>query len=215
MDFAEHSRIARERWNAIHADYKLEQILYDDWLEMFSSELESCVCPIIDLGCGSGNDTKYLLERGKKVIACDYSPAAIENIRRNFPEVVAAECFDMTEGLPFADDSADLVIADLSLHYFSKQTSDYVLREIKRVLKKDGIMLARVNSVNDFKHGAGEGGEIERHLFRTPDGRLKRFFDKEDIELLFADWDITYAAESTMLRYAFPKVLWTVACRNK
>lgn len=214
MDFTEHSRIARERWNAIHADYSPEQIVCDDWLEMFALEIESCLSPIIDLGCGGGNDTKYLLERGKKVIACDYSHAAITNIRKNFPEAVA-ECFDMAEGLPFAEDSADLVIADLSLHYFSKQTSEFVLNEIKRVLKKGGLLLARVNSINDFHHGAGEGEEIEHHLYRTVDGRLKRFFDKEDIDLFFADWDITCAAESTMRRYALPKALWTLACRNK
>ena len=45
-------------------------------------------------------------------------------------------------------------------------------------------MLFRVNSVKDVDHGAGEGKEIESHLYETADGRLKRFFDEKDIQKL-------------------------------
>ena len=38
---------------------------------------------VLDLGCGSGNDTLYLINKGKKVISCDQSSNAINNIRKN------------------------------------------------------------------------------------------------------------------------------------
>ena len=110
---------ANERWNSIHAYYERDKIVYDDWLELFNKTIDNCATPIIDLGCGSGNDTLYLIERGKKVIPCDYSQNAIQNIQRNFPEVERTACFDMTKGLPFEDNFTDLLISDLSLHYFT------------------------------------------------------------------------------------------------
>ena len=47
----------------------------------------------------------------------------MENVRKNFPELIDAKCFDMTNGLPFDDNYAGIVIADLSLHYFSEETT--------------------------------------------------------------------------------------------
>lgn len=62
----------------------------------------------------------------------------------------------MTRGLPFENNFTDLIICDLSLHYFREKTTFEILEEIKRVLKPDGILLFKVNSVKDVNHGAGE-----------------------------------------------------------
>ena len=207
--------IAKDHWNSLHADYNREKITYDDWLKSFDHVIQGCKSPIIDLGCGSGNDTKYLIEQGKQVIACDYAPNAIANIRKNFPEVWAAKCFDMTEGLPFDDNTSELVIADLSLHYFPEDVTFFILGEIKRILTPNGILLARVNSVKDVNHGAGDGTLVERNFYRTPDGRYKRFFDAEDIHRFFSSWEILHLEEGEMTRYALPKQLWTIMCGTK
>lgn len=206
---------ANQRWNSIHSNYERTKIKYDDWLGLFQRAIDNCKTPIIDLGCGSGNDTLYLVERGKKVIPCDYSRNAVQNIQRNFPEVERTECFDMTKGLPFEDNFTDIIISDLSLHYFTKQKTFEVLNEIKRVLKPDGILLFRVNSVRDVNHGAGEGKEIEPHLYETSDGRYKRFFDAQDLENFFIDWEKLYIHEETMGRYDLEKVLWRGAMQVK
>lgn len=193
----------------------IKEIKYDDWLELFQSEIDNCKTPIIDLGCGSGNDTLYLIEKGKKAIPCDYSKNAIQNIKNNFPEVERAECFDMTKGLPFEDNFTNLIICDLSLHYFKEKTTFEILKELKRVLKPNGILLLRVNSIKDTNHGAGEGKEIEPHLYETIDGRYKRFFDYEDVKRFFATWKKIYVHEETMGRYEKEKVLWKCAMKVK
>ena len=53
--------IANQRWNDIHSYYERDKIKYDDWLELFDREIQNCQTPIIDLGCGCGNDTLYLI----------------------------------------------------------------------------------------------------------------------------------------------------------
>ena len=76
------------------------------------------------------NDTLYLINKGKKVISCDQSSNAINNIRKNFPEVYDTKCFNMLNGLPFEDNSYELVIADLCLHYFREEDTFKVLKEM-------------------------------------------------------------------------------------
>lgn len=205
---------AKEKWNNIHSNYERENIKYDDWLELFQRPIDNCKTPIIDLGCGSGNDTLYLVNRGKKVISCDYSRNAIQNIQKNFPEVERTECFDMTKGLPFEDNFTDIIISDLSLHYFTERKTFEILDEIKRVLKPEGILLFRVNSIKDINHGACQGKEIEHHLYKN-DGIYKRFFDAQDLEKLFTDWEKLYIHEESMGRYGLEKILWRGAVKVK
>ena len=58
------------------------------------------------------------------------------------------------------------------------------------------------------------GLEIEKHLFQTEDGRLKRFFDENDIRDFFKDFNIIYLNEEIMTRYKLEKRLYRV-CMQK
>lgn len=123
-------------WNKLHQNYEKDNIKYDDWLDKFEEIVNACETPILDLGCGTGNDTLYLLNKGKKVISCDQSENAIKNIKKNFPEVFDAKCFNMLDGFSFPDDYCDLIIADLCLHYFKEKDTFKIINEIRRILKK-------------------------------------------------------------------------------
>ncbi len=195
-------------WDELHKEYKREDIKIDDWLDKFSDIIDKCSTPILDLGCGSGNDTLYLINKGKKVISCDQSKNAINNIKKNFPEVYDTKCFNMLDGMPFNNNSFDIVIADLCLHYFKEKDTFKILNEIKRILTERGNLIFRVNSINDINHGAGEGKEIEHHLYETKDKRLKRFFNEEDIRHFLKEFDIEYLNEEIMTRYKLEKRLY-------
>lgn len=203
------------RWDAIFDNYARDRIKYDDWLQLFDRAIDNCKTPIIDLGCGCGNDTLYLLEKGKEVIPCDQSKSAIQSIKRNFPEVEKAECFDMTKGLPFEDNLTDIIISDLSLHYFTEEKTFEILEEIKRVLKPNGVLFFRVNSVKDINYGAGKGVQIEPNFYKIEDGSYKRFFNAEDIDKFFEGWEKLYVHEETMKRYGGEKICYRGAMQAK
>ncbi len=203
-----------EYWNNIHKNYERDDLKYDDWLDDFEDIINKCKTPILDLGCGSGNNTLYLTNKNKKVIAVDISENAIANIKKNFKEIYDTKCLNMLEGLPFDDKYFELIIADLSLHYFKKIDTEMIIKEIYRTLSDNGHLIMRVNSVNDINHGAGQGIEIEKHLYQTEDGRLKRFFDEQDVRDYFSDFEIEYLKEETMTRYKLEKKLYR-ACMKK
>lgn len=201
-------------WDNLHSSYERNDIKYDDWLDQFNDIINNCTTPVLDLGCGSGNDTLYLINKGKKVISCDQSSNAINNIRKNFPEVYDTKCFNMLNGLPFEDNSYELVIADLCLHYFREEDTFKIITEIKRVLKEGGHLIFRVNSMNDVNHGAGQGKEVEHHLYTTEDNRLKRFFDEKDIRYFFSQFEIEFLNEDVMTRYKLEKRLYRVCVKK-
>lgn len=203
-----------EYWNRIHKKYDREDIKYDDWLDSFLDIIEKCETPILDLGCGSGNNTLYLINHNKRVIACDLSENAIKSIIENFPEIEDAKYFNMLDGIPYQDNSFDIIIADLSLHYFKKEDTIRLIEDLKRILKQGGHIILRVNSINDINHGAGQGLEVEKHLYETDDGRLKRFFDEDDIRSFFKDFNIEYLNEEIMTRYKLEKRLYKVCVRK-
>lgn len=63
----------------------IEVIKVDNWLDAFSRIIDDYDSPILDFGCGSGNNSLYLINMGKKVYVADQSENTILNIvnRRN------------------------------------------------------------------------------------------------------------------------------------
>jgi SAM-dependent methyltransferase len=167
---------------------------------------------VIDLGCGFGNDTLYLTERGYQVISCDYSMEALNRLKY-FIDKPEPRFFNMLDGMPFENDSARVLISDLSIHYFSWDETCRIIKDISRVLSHQGYLLCRVNSTKDVNHGAGRGIEIENNYFNV-DGKFKRFFERTQILKLFTDWEILYLNEYEMNRYQEPKIVWEIALKN-
>lgn len=62
-------------WNDLHKGFATKKSLkYDEWLVEFETIISKVDTDIIDLGCGvTGNNTLYLLEKGKSVISCDFA----------------------------------------------------------------------------------------------------------------------------------------------
>lgn len=57
--------------------------VYDLWLDEYKNILEeNRNNEILDLGSGIGANTLYLIERGYKVLSCDFSNNALRNIKK-------------------------------------------------------------------------------------------------------------------------------------
>jgi SAM-dependent methyltransferase len=206
---------AREKWREKYQKFDEKRATYDGWLDIFDRAIEHCDTPIIDLGCGNGNNARYLSQRGKEVIACDYTQKALDLIKENMPEVAKTLCFDMRDDFPFDDNFTRLIVADLSLHYFTEVDTIRIVNEIKRILRPNGILLMRLNSVNDINYGSRDGIELSKNYRRTEWDGDKRYFDEADIDRFFKEFDFIYKNEERMTeRYEKgAKVLWRCALK--
>ena len=187
--------------------------VYDLWLDEYKDILDQNKDKeILDLGCGIGADTLYLLERGYNVLSCDFSNEALKSIQNNIPNSKTLY-LDMMKVFPIEDNSYSLIIADLSLHYFDNETTIHIMSEIKRILRKGGILLSRVASVNDYNFGAGLGEQLEKNYYFEGE-YTKRFFNLEDVNKYFGIIGNVKAEETQMTRneieYLKPKMLYKI-----
>lgn len=98
---------------------------------------------ILDVGCGPGVTLKFLTQNNEIVgvdIIDEYLKIAKEN---GFSKII---CHNVEEGLPFENECFDIVVCtDLLEHVFN---TEFVLQEIKRVMKKDGFAVLAVPNHN-------------------------------------------------------------------
>ena len=179
----------------------------DKWLALIKKK--SANGHVLELGCGSGWDTIELLSAGCEVIATDISMQNLTECAKSVPQASLVQ-MDNEKIFPFADHSISVIIASLSLHYFSWDVTMKIASELRRCLKADGLLLARFNSTNDYNYGASPTtSEIEPnfHLVGTS---TKRFFDKNSVQTFLQGWDIQFLEENVIHRYEKPKSVWEV-----
>lgn len=195
-------------WDDIHKKYNST---YDDWLNKYTKLFRKDF-KFVELGCGRAYCSNYLISEGfSDVIATDFSSEVLKMVQKENKDLQTM-LFDMTGGLPFGDNSVDVVIADLCLHYFDSEMTKYIIKEISRVLKKDGYLLVRVNSTKEVQKK--NNFEKIEHNFYFEGNIYKRYFDEEDCYYYFKDFKVYYLQESAMDRYDNPKVLWELCLRK-
>ena len=187
--------------------------VYDLWLDDYKKDLDRYKnTKFLDLGCGNGADTLYLIERGYKVISVDYSKEAVYNINHNI-KGGEGKILDMNEKFTFKDNSFYIIIADICLHFFNEEKTIHIMNEIKRILNKGGLLISRVSSVNDKHFGAGQGIELEKRYY-DQGSWAQRYFNEEDLNKFFGIIGNFSFVEKTMIRdepfYSVPKYLYQV-----
>ena len=203
-----------ERWDRIFSHLDESSVVEDAWLERWRGLLEANGdAPVLDLGCGAGEDARYLARWGFAVVAADFSERALEITGRRAP-VVETRNVDLTRGLPFANASFGVIVANLSLHYFPWLETVEILGDVRRCLSPGGHLLARLNSTRDAHHATVDKEEIEKNFYLVH-GLPKRLFDREDVTALFSPgWTIEDAGERTTGRYGNEKTLWEIVARK-
>lgn len=103
---------------------------------------------VLDVGCGPGALTARLVDRlgPELVFAADPSASFVEAARRRLPGVAVAQA--TAEHLPYPNDTFDLVLAQLVVHFLSDPIGG--LTELARVARPDGMVAA---STWDFGGG--------------------------------------------------------------
>ncbi|HML17183.1 MAG TPA: methyltransferase domain-containing protein [Bryobacteraceae bacterium] len=139
--------MSSERWNAER--YQAGHSYVWRYGEALIDLLEPCAGErIVDLGCGSGQLTALIAERGAGVIGIDSSSEMIAAARANFPAIE----FRVADATSFAiEDSVDAVFSNAALHWVRDAAS--AIASVHRALRPGGRFVFEMG-------GAGNTGEL-------------------------------------------------------
>lgn len=114
----------------------------------------------LDAGCGDGYvsiEASKLVGSDGKIFALDVYPESIEGVTREIKELgienLEPILADVTDSIPLDDDSVDAVLMSNVLHGFGDEELEVVLKNINRVIKKDGVF-----AVVEFRKVQSERG---------------------------------------------------------
>ena len=152
---------------------------------------------ILDLGCGTGRHTVYLIKQGFKVYGCDCSQKALDILREIAPEIELKKC-DMAS-LPYENDVFDAVLCHQVIQHAKSEDIKKAVNEIERVLKNGGSLYL---SVPSLKHeDAVTGEEVEpntRINIDAIDGSIPHhYFSEEELRYLFNNFEIVKLEQLT------------------
>ena len=111
-----------------------ERLLFDEYLRPGMD--------ILDLGVGGGRTSAYLSSIAKRYVGADYAPEMVAACRKKFPrlEFETAGASDLSK---FTSSSFDAVVMAFNVidYVSSDEARHRALREIRRVLKPEGILI--------------------------------------------------------------------------
>ncbi len=125
---------------------------------------------VLDVGCGTGSDLELYHREGCNVYGVDLSPSMLKVARRKFGESADLKLCDAAQ-LPFQNESFDLVLSTYTLHEMPHGHRSAVIREMIRVVKKDGRILLTDFSPRPYSFPIGWIHRTSILIFETIAGR--------------------------------------------
>lgn len=116
---------------------------------------------LLDLGSGSGNLAKQAKDKGFEVVAFDFNVECF-----CFKQQIKLCRGNLNQGLPFRDKSFNYVIMLEVIEHL--ENSFFILKEINRILKPDGILILSTPNILNLKSRFRFLFEGTHDYFREP-----------------------------------------------
>jgi len=149
---------------------------------------------VLDLGCGAGRHLIYVATQGFEAHGIDISETGLnltrDRLRKRNLEAHIVKC--SMNLLPYVDSCFDAVISLHTIYHQKLRGVQETTSEIRRTLKKKGLLL--INFLTKRTYSYGKGVKVEENTFVEQEGVekgvLHHFTDEEEIQRLFEDFKI-------------------------
>lgn len=152
-------------------------------------------CKAIDVGCGEGFNSKYLLSEGFEVTGIDISPKAIKYAKANAPGA-KFKVFDVIEeDLTKLNDTFDFCLEWSIMHCIPPKKREQYVKKIVGILNPGALYLS-----SSFNIKANKFGKPGNKVRLAPTGNKLWFLSlQEKINLFKEYFDIIEAREDITL----------------
>ena len=158
------------------------------WRGPSDLRLNNIIGRILELGCGDGKTAIGMVKSGLIVVGLDLSRTALTTLKKR----TDSKNLSLVQGnaieLPFKEGSFDSVAAVHFIDHFLSNDRHKVVREIDRVLAKDGVIIGRFFSREDMRFGKGR--QIEPNTFLRENGIFNHYFIEDEILDLFTGYSV-------------------------
>ena len=155
-------------WNKIAEIYQdkfMNLNLYNDTYDFFLDLIPETNSSVLDIGCGPGNITKYLLTKNAnlKIKGIDISENMVELARKNNP-LAEFEIMDSRE-IHSINDKFDAVVCGFCIPYLSKSDCIKLITDCNNLLNSSGILYLSFVAGNYENSGFISGSSGDRTYF--------------------------------------------------
>ncbi len=167
-------------WNKVAQIYQekfMKMDLYDVTYDYFSTIISDENASVLDIGCGPGNITKYLLSKNPnyKITGIDYAPNMIELAKKNNPKA-DFRVLD-TRNISCLNDKFDGIICGFCIPYLTISETQNLISDSYNLLNENGILYI------SFVEGNPKDSE-----FKTGSNGNRVYFNYYDLEDLKSDF---------------------------
>ncbi len=132
-----------ETWNKLAELYQekfMHLDIYDESYDYFCNAIDKQLASILDIGCGPGNISKYLLTRRPdfNIHGIDYAPNMITLAQQNIPEgeFQVMDC----KNISVLENRYDGIIAGFCIPYLNKEEVEKLVADSMKLLTENGIL---------------------------------------------------------------------------
>ena len=113
---------------------------------------------ILEIGCGTGKNTEWLLTKAAHLIGADFSAEMLAKAKEKIAaENVEFKQLDLREEWDFNPNSFDLITCSLTLEHI--ENLDFVFEQARKVLRPDGRFY--IGELHPFKQYQGSKARFE------------------------------------------------------
>lgn len=149
----------------------------------------------LDFGCGIGRDLLFMKKLGIDAVGLETSKRAVEQANNRIYNEGYDHCVTLFDGkiIPFEDNFFDFIVSFGVLDHLLFSKAKEIMREFKRVLKDDGMILLVVHSHYDSHYGLGE--KIEDNTFKINFGEVEvglpqHYFTENEVKELVKNFEL-------------------------
>lgn len=125
---------------------------------------------VLDAACGEGYGSHVLAQKAASVVGVDLSEPAIQHANKHYQQANLKYIQSNVLAMDLADDSFDVVVSFETLEHLTEH--DELMREFKRVLKPDGVLLISTPDKREYSDKTGFNNEyhfkeLYQHEFKA------------------------------------------------